>query len=298
MERLVIVGLDGRMTNLSNSDTTLIIGANGKTGRRVAERLTALGHAVRGVSRSTTPRFDWYDPTTWPAALDGVTRAYVTFQPDLAVPGSVDIIRAFGAAASEHGVERLVLLSGRGEPEAQACEQVLLGGDVDTTVVRCSFFAQNFSEHFLVDAVRAGVVALPAGDVREPIVDADDIADAVVTVLTETGHIGRVYELTGPRLLSFHDVAAELSAAIGNDIVYVSTTPEEYVAAAVGDGVPVDEAEMLADLFAHIFDGHNASLADGVAEVLGRPARDFAAFAAAAAATGVWDVEQIEHGTA
>jgi uncharacterized protein YbjT (DUF2867 family) len=298
MERLTTLGFDRRMTQPTTSDITLVVGANGKTGRRVAARLTALGRAVRGCSRSTTPRFDWYDRTTWPEALDGVTRAYVTFQPDLAVPGSVDIISAFGVAAGEHGVERLVLLSGRGEPEAQACEQALLDGGVDTTVVQCSFFAQNFSEHFLVDAVLAGVIALPAGEVREPVVDADDIADAVVEALTEPGHVGRVYEVTGPRLLSFHDVAAELSAATGRDIVYVPTTPEEYVAAAVRAGVPVDEAEMLAALFAHIFDGHNASLAHGVAELLGRAPRDFADFATAAATTGVWDVGRAEQVTA
>jgi uncharacterized protein YbjT (DUF2867 family) len=266
----------------------LVIGGHGKTGRRVAERLAAAGHAVRSVSRSTTPSFDWYDPTTWAGALDGVHAAYVTFQPDLAVPGSAEIIAAFGAAARTGGVERLVLLSGRGEPEAQACEQVLLGSGVATTVVRCSFFAQNFSEHFLVDAVNDGVIALPAGDVLEAVIDADDIADVAVEALTASGHAGRVYELTGPRLLSFHDVAAELSAATGRAIAYVDVTPEAYAAAAAEAGLPGEEAEMLATLFTHIFDGRNASLADGVAEVLGRPARDFGDFARAAAAAGAW----------
>lgn len=268
--------------------TTLVIGGNGKTGRRVAERLSARGCAVRAVSRSTTPSFDWYDEATWAPALDGVRAVYVTFQPDLAVPGSADIITGFGAVARSAGVQRLVLLSGRGEPEAQACEQALLRCGVDTTVVRCSFFAQNLSEHFLVGAVVAGVIALPAGNVREPIVDADDIAEVAVEALTGDGHAGRVYELTGPRLLSFDDVAAELSAATGRDIRYLPVTPEDYVAEAVAAGSPAEEAEMLAELFAHIFDGHNASLAHGVDEVLGREARDFADFARAAAAAGAW----------
>jgi uncharacterized protein YbjT (DUF2867 family) len=283
------------MTNLTpnhrNGECILVIGGNGKTGRRVAERLTAAGHVVRKASRSTSPAFDWDDPTTWAAALDGVTAAYVTFQPDLAVPGATDVIGAFGAAARAHGLGRLVLLSGRGEPEAQACEEVLLGCGVDTTVVRCSFFAQNFSEHFLIDAVLEGVIAMPAGDVREPIVDADDIADVAVVALTRPGYAGRVVEVTGPRLLSFADLAAELTAATGRPIAYVDVTPADYAAGAIAAGVPAEEAEMLAELFTRIFDGHNATLTDGVREVLGRPARDFADFARATAAAGAWDVE-------
>ena len=268
--------------------TTLVIGAHGKTGSRVARGLAALGHDVRAVSRSTTPAFDWNDETTWPAALDGITAAYVTYQPDLAVPGASETIASFGAAARAHGVNRLVLLSGRGEPEAQRCEQILLASGVDTTILSCSFFAQNFSEHFLVDAVRDGVIALPAGDVREPIIDVDDIADVAVKVLTEPGHAQRVYELTGPRLLSFADMAASLSDATGRAIAYVPVTPEEYAVAAHEAGMPADEATMLASLFTKIFDGHNSSLTHGVADVLGRPPRDFATFAATAAATGAW----------
>jgi uncharacterized protein YbjT (DUF2867 family) len=281
-------------TNTNTTPSILVIGGNGKTGRRVAERLAAAGHAFRSVSRSTTPSFDWYDATTWPAVLAGTSRAYVTFQPDLSVPAAAAILEAFGKTAAEHGLERLVLLSGRGEPEAEACERILLESGVDTTVVRCSFFAQNFSEHFLVDAVVEGVIALPAGDVREPIVDVDDIAEVAVKALTEDGHAGRVYELTGPRLLSFHDAAAELSAATGREIVYLPVTSEQYVVGAMDAGVPAEEAEMLGELFAHIFDGHNATLTDGVTEALGRPARDFADFAVAAAAAGAWTTDQAQ----
>jgi uncharacterized protein YbjT (DUF2867 family) len=271
--------------------TTLVIGGHGKTGRRVAERLTAAGRAVRIASRSTTPRFDWYDRSSWPAALDGASSAYLTFQPDLAVPGSIEIVTALGTAARAYGLDHLVLLSGRGEPEAQACERALADSGVPTTVVRCSFFAQNFSEHFLVSAVQEGVIALPAGEVTEPIVDAEDIAEVAAAALLGRIPSGRVYELTGPRLLTFHDVAADLSAATGRPIVYRPVSTDEYVAAAIEAGVPADEAGMLGGLFAHIFDGHNSALATGVTEALGRPARDFAEFAEQAAASGAWDVE-------
>lgn len=285
-----MVSMTTTTTHTTNTDDrpVVVIGASGKTGRRVVQRLAAKGVPVRAVSRSTAPSFDWHDESTWSAALAGAGAAYVTFQPDLAMPGSTAIIAAFGDAARDQGIERLVLLSGRGEPDAQACEQILLGSGVDTTVVRCSFFAQNFSEHFLIDAVVQGVIALPAGDVREPIVDADDIAEVATKALTEPGHAGKVYELTGPRLMSFAEVAADLSAATGREIVYLDVTSDVYVTEAIAAGVPPDEAEMLADLFAHIFDGHNESLATGVADVLGRPAKDFAEFAKEAAAAGAW----------
>jgi uncharacterized protein YbjT (DUF2867 family) len=275
----------------NTTPTTLVIGGHGKTGKRVAARLATAGRATRLASRSTTPAFDWYDPSTWPGVLDGVNSAYVTFQPDLTVPGAVEIIRAFGGAARAHGLDHLVLLSGRGEDTAQACELALAAGGVATTVVRCSFFAQNFSEHFLVGAVQDGVIALPAGEVTEPIVDADDIAEVAAAALLGTLPAERVYELTGPRLLTFHDVAVDLSKATGRTVTYLPVSTDEYVAAAVATGVPADEASMLGELFTHIFDGHNSALASGVKEALGRPARDFADFATRAASTGVWDVE-------
>ncbi len=285
------------MVHMTDHHTTastgpiVVIGAHGKTGRRVADRLRASGHDVRAVSRSTVPAFDWNDPDTWAAALDGVRSAYVTYQPDLAAPGAADTMAVFAAAAEAHGLDRIVLLSGRGEADAQACEETVVRSGVPTTIVRCSFFAQNFSEHFLRDAVLEGVIAFPAGAVREAVVDATDIADVAVRALTEPGHEQRVHELTGPRLLSFDEMASILSDATGRGITYVPITPDEYAAGAIAAGLPAPEASMLASLFRHIFDGHNESVTGGVAEALGRPATDFRTFARAAAATGVWSLD-------
>jgi uncharacterized protein YbjT (DUF2867 family) len=158
------------------------------------------------------------------------------------------------------------------------------------TVIRASWFAQNFSEHFLLQPVLDGVIALPAGDVAEPFIDVDDIADIAAAALTESGHAGQVYEVTGPRLLTFADVADELTRATGRRVSYLAVTPEEYAAAAVDVGVPAEEAGPLAELFSRVLDGRNGRLEDGVQRALGRPARDFADYAAAVAATGVWDV--------
>ncbi len=172
---------------------TLVVGGTGKTGRRVAERLTARGVPTRVASRAGDPPFDWGDQSTWDAALDGVTAAYITYAPDLAIPGATDAIRAFVERAVEHGVRRLVLLSGRGEEEAQQCELIIQRADIEWTVVRCSWFSQNFSEGAFLDMVLAGEIALPAGEVGEPFVDVDDIADVAVAALGEDGHAGQVY---------------------------------------------------------------------------------------------------------
>lgn len=276
-----------RMT--TQKPITLVIGGHGKTGRRVAERLAAAGRATRAVSRSTELPFDWHDESTWGPALAGTSSAYVTFHPDITVPGAVEILTAFGAAAREQGLDHLVLLSGRGEEQARAAEVGIAESGVTTTIVRCAFFAQNFSEGILVNDVQHDLVALPGGEVTEPVLDIDDVADVAAAALLGQTPPGRVHELTGPELLTFHDMAADLSKATGRTITYMPVGTQEYTVAAVEAGVPADDAEMLGELFAHIFDGHNSSLASGVEEALGRPARSFAAFAAQAAPTGVWD---------
>ncbi|MFI7104940.1 NAD(P)H-binding protein [Nonomuraea sp. NPDC050227] len=261
--------------------TILVLGGTGKTGRRVADRLTSLGLPVRIGSRSATPSFDWADRSTWSAALDGVESVYVAYYPDLALPGAYEDVLELTRLAADAGVRRLVLLSGRGEPGAEASERTVRESGLDWTIVRCGWFMQNFSEGFLLDQVLDGVLAIPVADVPEPFVDADDIADVAVAALTQDGHAGRLYELTGPRLLTFADAAAELSKATGRTITSIEVTPEEYVAGAVAAGVPKEEAEGLTGLFTEVLDGRNAHVTDGVREALGRPARDFADYARA-----------------
>ncbi|MET0741482.1 MAG: NmrA family NAD(P)-binding protein [Candidatus Nanopelagicales bacterium] len=267
---------------------TLVVGSTGKTGRRVAERLAALGLPVRAGSRHSQPPFDWEDPTTWATAVDSVDRMYLTYYPDIAMPGAIEAIDTVTRLAVERGVRRIVLLSGRGEPDAKAAEDIVRASGVEWTVVRCAFFAQNFSESFLADGVRSGVIALPAGSVAEPILDVDDIADVVVAALTGDAHVDRLYELTGPRLLTFAQAAAEISAATDREVRYVPVTADEYRSGVVAEGLPPDFADMLTDLFTVIFDGRNESLSDGVQRALGREPRDFADFAARAAGSGVW----------
>ncbi len=266
------------------------IGATGKTGRRIAQRLAEKGHAVRSGSRQSNPPFDWGDQSTWDWVLDGVSAVYISYAPDLAIAGATDAIHAFVERAVRHGVRRLVLLSGRGEEEAQRCEQIVQRADIEWTVVRASWFCQNFSEGAFLDMVLAGEIALPAGEVGEPFVDVDDIADVAVAALTEDGHAGQVYELTGPRLLTFAEAVDEISQATGRAIQYIQIPHEAFAGGIAEAGLPEDIAWLLNYLFATVLDGRNASLGDGVQKALGREPRDFADFCRAAATSGMWNV--------
>ena len=267
----------------------LVLGATGKTGRRIIERLTAQGHAVREGSRQAATPFDWNQPATWAEALRGVRAVYISFFPDLAVPGAPAAIEALTAQAVAAGVERLVLLSGRGEEEAQRCEEIVRNSGASFTIIRASWFSQNFSESFLLDAVLSGTVALPVTDVKEPFVDADDIADVAVAALTEDGHAGQLYEVTGPRLLSFQEAVETVAQAAGRPVRFVPITPEQYAQGLAQAGLPKEFAALVMYLFTTVLDGRNESLADGVEQALGRAPRDFADYARLTAATGAWE---------
>jgi uncharacterized protein YbjT (DUF2867 family) len=274
--------------------TTLVLGGTGKTGRRVVERLEARSIPVRVGSRSGKPPFDWEDRTTWAPALRGVESVYVSYYPDVAVPGAVEAVRSFADLAVKAGVRRLVLLSGRGEPEAERAELALqevvdASAGAEWTILRSTWFMQNFSEDFMLEHVLSGEIRLPAGDVPTPFLDADDIADVAVAALTDEGHAGQLYELTGPRSLTFAQAAAEIAGATGREIRYVPVSLEEHAAEAAEHGVPDEVVELLTYLFAEVVDGRNASTTDGVQRALGREPRDFADYAREAATTGVWD---------
>jgi uncharacterized protein YbjT (DUF2867 family) len=268
---------------------TLVIGGTGKTGSRVLERLEKLGVPTRNGSRSADPPFDWEDPETWPGALEGARAAYITYYPDLAMPGAVEAVTALSKAALESGVRRLVLLSGRGEEEAQRAERALRESGADWTIVRCSWFSQNFDEGFFADQIAEGELMVPATSVPEPFVDVEDIADVVTLSLTEDGHVGQVYELTGRRMLTFEEAVGEIAAATGREIRYVPGSIDEFAADALEAGQPADVVEFLRYLFGEVLDGRNANLTDGVQRALGREPRDFSDYVREAAASGAWN---------
>jgi uncharacterized protein YbjT (DUF2867 family) len=269
------------------ADLTLVHGGTGKTGRRVVERLEARGVPVRIGSRSGEPPFDWDDHATWAPALDGVGSVYVSHYLD-ALPGAAETVGAFAELAVASGAPRQVLLSGRGEPEAELVEQAVRDSGAELTILRSTWFSQNFSESYFRDFVLEGEVALPAGDTGEPFVDANDIADVAVAALLDDRHVGQLYELTGPRLLSFGEAVAEIAAAARREIRYVPISLEAFASELTEQGVPADVVDLLAYLFSEVLDGRNAHLADGVQRALGRQPRDFRDYVREAAATGVW----------
>lgn len=265
----------------------LVIGATGKTGSRVAAKLEANGVAVRrGARRSQIP-FDWEDPDTWAPILSGVAKAYVTYFPDLAFPGAVEKLEAFTKVALETRLQHIVLLSGRGEHFAGLGEEIVCNSGIPFTIIRSAWFAQNFSEGYLRDPILDGVLPMPGGNIAEPIIDIDDIAEVVVTALTEEGHLGERYEVTGPRLMTFAEMAQVLSTTLGRPIQHVPIAFEDFHANVATSG-----GDFIADVFTKIaretLDGRNAYVADGVERALGRKPRDFTEFAVSAAALGVW----------
>lgn len=278
------------MSGTTDSRPILIIGSSGKTGSRVVSRLRDRGIPVRYGSRQSEPPFDWQDPQTWAPVLQGVRAVYLTYAPDLAVPGAADAVRTFAALASEAGVEHIVLLSGRGEEEAETAEVIVQTCGIPWTILRCAWFAQNFSENFLIDAVLQGEIALPVADVTEPFVDVEDIADVAVAALTEPGHAGRLYELTGPRLLTFAEAVSEIATATGRFITFRSISAQEFRANLEGAQLPPDLVWLIDYLFTTVLDGRNASLTHGVQEALNRPPRDFTDYARRTANSGAWNV--------
>lgn len=270
--------------------TILVIGKNGKTGARVQRELMARGYTVRGVSRTSLPAFDWQDAATWRATLTGATSVYITFQPDLAVPGAEASIRALVAEAKSAGVEHLVLLSGRGEPGAQRAEQVVIQSGLAWNIVRASWFAQNFSESFMLDGVLQGELVLPACDTPEPFIDIDDLAEVAVAALTRPALRNRLFEVTGPRLMTFAECVQDIAAATGRPITLTSIPLADYIAAMQAQGLPADYQWLINELFSVVFDGRNSATADGVQHALGRPPTDFREYATKTAASGIWSI--------
>jgi uncharacterized protein YbjT (DUF2867 family) len=281
------IGRDNTMTSKAQRPV-LVLGGNGKTGRRVVERLSARAIPTRVGSRTGKPAFDWEDPSTWAAALEGVGSVYLTYYPDLAVPGATEAVRSFAELALRSGAPRIALLSGRGEPAAERAEDAVRETGAELTILRSTWFMQNFSEDYMLEHVLSGEIRLPADDVPTPFLDADDIADVAVAALTDDRHIGELYELTGPRSLTFAEAAAEIGAAIGREVGYAPVSFDEHAAELAEHGVPAEVIELLDYLFREVVDGRNADTTDGVRRALGREPRDFVQYTTRAAASGIW----------
>lgn len=280
------------MNDFSNGETpVVIIGGTGKTGRRVVSRLTERAVAVQPVSRSTPVRFDWDAPDTWDAALEGAAAVYITYSKDLAFPGADQQVGALAEMIRDRAVTRVVLLSGRGEEGALASERALLAAVPTASVVRCSFFTQNFTEGPFLPGVLEGLIALPVSPrIAEPFLDVDDLADVVVTVLADGTQRGEVLELTGPEALTFPEVMRVLRRETGVAAEFQEISETDYVEGAIAAGYPDEVAQGLAELFTEVLDGRNRQTTATVEHVLGRPATTVDVAFRLAARSGCFDV--------
>ncbi|WP_224389748.1 NAD(P)H-binding protein [Pseudonocardia sp. ICBG1293] len=271
---------------------TLVLGATGKTGRRIVPRLRLRGVPVRAASRTGGVPFDWYDPTGWDAALADVEAAYVV------APTTPGPVGTFVDRAGAAGVRRLVLLSGRGADDwagsgfgddMRDAEDAVRASSSEWTVLRPTNFFQNFSEEAHLAPLLAGDLALPAGTLTDPMVDIDDVADVATRVLTEPGaHGGRTYELTGPRLQTFREAVAVIARATDRAITYSEVSAEDYAASLAAQGFDDDVARAVTAMYALIERGVLAATTDGVREVLGRAPRTFEDYVVREAAAGTW----------
>ncbi|SHM55672.1 Uncharacterized conserved protein YbjT, contains NAD(P)-binding and DUF2867 domains [Cyclobacterium lianum] len=273
----------------------LVIGGTGKTGRRVADRLVQMGENVKIGSRSGNPVFNWEDPSSYAPALRGMDRAYIVYYPDLAVPGAKDAISKLLEAALSEGLDKVVLLSGKGEKEAEACEEIVANSGLNYSLVRASWFNQNFSEGAFLDFVLAGHVALPLADAQIPFVDADDIADVVTKVLLDDSFNGQTLTVTGPRKMTWTEVADALAEGIGKSIQYQPISIEEFKSGMKQAGLPDSYVWLFGYLFDEVLGNpENQDISHDIEKVLGRKAIEFKDFVSKTKETGVWS-QSIPH---
>lgn len=273
----------------------LVIGGTGKTGRRVVEQLQNKGIEPRIGSRLASPSFDWDNKETWVNALNGIEKMYITYYPDLAVPGAREAIQSLTYLAKELGIKKIVLLSGKGETEAEACEKIVMDSGMDYTIVRASWFNQNWSESFFLEPILSGEVALPMSDVLIPFVDANDIAEVAATVLLDDTYNGEIIEITGPELITFKDIINIISKTSNRSLNFYDITLEQYIDGMKKMQIPNDIVWLIEYLFSHVLTNpKNQQVVNGVEQVLGRKAKTFLEYAEETAKTGIWSQVKIK----
>lgn len=274
----------------------LVTGATGATGSEVVRQLAARGVPVRALVRDpakagaiaalpgvTLVKADLADPQSLAAALVGIERAYLVTSPD---PAQVALHSNFFKAAKAAGVKHIVRHSGLGADVGSAInlgrwhgesERELEASGIAWTHLQPHLFMQFFHNH-AASIREQGVFYAPLGDAAVSMVDLRDIAAAAVVALTEPGHEGRRYAITGPAAVSFAEAAATLSAALGKPVQYIAVTPDQAREAMLGSGMPAWLASDLANMFGYFATGQAAFVSPAVAQLTGTPGRSFADF--------------------
>ena len=275
--------------------TILVSNANGKVGQEVVKALLGAGAKVRVGARDVQKarlefpgaeivELDVTKPSTLAAATAGVEAIFAATPYHLLPDGELALL----VAAKSAGVGRFVKMSAlgvEGNPASphSISEAAIRESGLAWTFLRPTFFMQNYST-MAAGSVKSGAIYEPAAEGASSFVDTRDIADVAVAVLTKPGHEGKAYALTGPAALTRADVAAELTKASGHGVVYVAV--EDAALREGMAGAPASLIELMSALFGYVRAGYTAGVSHDVETVLGRPARDFASFAAEHA--GVW----------
>ncbi|MDV3249844.1 NmrA family NAD(P)-binding protein [Devosia sp. BK] len=266
------------------ADRILITGATGTTGSALTRHLnTAEADFVRATRKPDGPhdrQFDWRDGQSYDLALDGVSKIYLVAPTDTSEP--LAVMLPFLEQAIEGGVEKFVLLSAsslpRGGPMTGAVHEWLAEQDVNWSVLRPTWFMQNFVTQHLSSIHEDNAIYSATGQGRVPFIDASDIAAVAARVLLDSSLVQNAdIVLTGPQSLTYADVAAVLSKISGRTIRHINLTPEQLAARHRANGLPDDYATTLALMDAAIAEGSEDRVSAGVADITGRAPNDLEA---------------------
>jgi uncharacterized protein YbjT (DUF2867 family) len=273
----------------------LLTGATGTIGRATMTALRAANAAFKVAARNPAElhalgvpsvAFDWDQLSSYLPALQGVDRLF------LLTPNSerqVGYILQAVAAAKRAGVRHIVRVSVMGadaEPgiilgrQHFAAEREIRASGIGCTMLRPTFFMDNFIRYYGVDPHKDSQVYLPNGDGKAAWVDPADVGEVVAKVLCTDSYAGSVIDLTGPELLSTAEALSVLSSVLGHRHTYVDVSEQAAREAMEKTGMPAWLADAFLELNALIRQGHAAALTSGVQQVLGRPPRSMREWAA------------------
>lgn len=259
----------------------LVTTPNGKVGSALAAQLLERGEAVRlgahtpakaqaDFAQAQVVHFDFGDPASVRAALAGVAALY------LAAPATTDPeqVNRVVDLAVEAGVRRIVRLSAAGvehsETGLRQIERHIEGSGVEWTMLRPSWFFQNYSTANAAAIRERGAIFEAAGDGKTAFVDTRDIAAVAVRALTESGHHGQGYTITGGRAYDRSEVASAIGAAAGRPVRYVALTDAAFRDSVAPLGWPPEYVELMSGLYAAVRAGHTAATTDVVQRVTGQ----------------------------
>ena len=274
-----------------DSGRVLVTGATGTVGTPLVRRLLEAGAPVRVATRDPerardefgdAPEYVEFDlgrPETWGAALQGADRLFLLFPPGSGVGAVIDFVDA----AERVGVERAAFLSILGAEKLpilphRRIEKHLAGTDVAWTFLRASWFAQNLSEIHRREIVDRDEIYVPAGEGVLSVTDARDVAATAATILTEPGHEGRAYDLTGPAALDFREVADVFSDALDRPIAYADPSRPAFALAMYRRGFSAGFVAFMIAEYSVVRLGFSGRTTDDVEAVLGRPPRTLREF--------------------